>query len=97
MGQDLSQVTVNRKQAIIILEQARPRLVERLKNGMQRDDANREVADWLRNENNILSPYADEVVAGLYVSPKEIEMRLKYGDKVAEGMMEIMQMMNKKQ
>lgn len=97
MAQDLSQVTVSRKQAMVILEQTRPRLVERLKNGMQRDDANREVAAWLRGERNILSPYADEVVAGLYVSPKEIEMRLKYGDELAESMIKIMQMMDKKQ
>lgn len=90
MAQDLSQVTVNRKQALAIMEQVRPRLVERLKNGMQREDANREVADWLRGENNILSPYADEVVAGLLVSDNEITMRREFGDEFCDAWAKVM-------
>ena len=95
MAKDLSQVTVNRKQALAILEQVRPRLVERLKNGMQREDANREVADWLRGENNIPSPYADEVVAGLYVSDNEIAWRREFGDEFTDAWAKFMNGINK--
>ena len=73
MAQDLSQLTVSRKQALAIMEQVRPRLVERLKNGMQ------------RGENNILSPYADEVVAGLLVSDNEIAWRREFGDEFCDA------------
>ena len=85
MAQDLSKVYVSRNKALAIMEQVRPRLVEHLKNGMQREDANREVADWLRGENNILSPYADEVVAGLLVSDNEITMRREFGDEFCDA------------
>ncbi len=94
---EVANVMLPHKEALRILGETRPRLVALLKEGRKRDDANREVAEWLRGEQNILSPYADYVVGRLYVSSGEIEMRRKYGDEMAEAMIEIMNLINEKQ
>lgn len=90
MAQDLSQVTVPRREATAIVSEVRPRLVAHLKDGMSREDANRIVADWLRGQGNILSPYADEVVAGLFISDNEIAWRKEFGDEFCDAWAEAM-------
>ena len=80
MGQDLSKVWVNRKEVTPIVEETRKRLVALLKEGKSREEANKQVSEWLVASDNALSPYATEVVDALYISDTEIEWRKEFGD-----------------
>lgn len=94
--ENVADVMLPRKEALAIMERVRSRLVAELKSGKSREAANAIVADWLRGEGNILSPYADYVVGELTVTQDEIDMRLKYGDETAEALMELTKMMKSK-
>ena len=75
--------------ALDILNEVRPVLVGHLKDGMSREEANRVTAEWMRASDNILSPYADEVVAALFVSDTEIEWRREFGDEFVDMWIEM--------
>lgn len=94
--ENVADVKLPRKEALAILERVRPRLVAELKSGKSREDANAIVADWLRGEGNILSPYADYVVGKLIVTQEEIDMRLKYGDEFTEAYISVTNTMKSK-
>lgn len=81
---DLSTVFVPAREAKAILECVRPTLVAHLVNGMKRKDADALVANQLRKQDNILSPYADEVVSALVVTDDEIEFRRWFGEIMAK-------------
>lgn len=82
---DISKVYLPKKESLEILAQCRQRLVSLLKDGKDRKTANDEVVEWLKNQNNILSPYAYDVVLKLYINPTEIEWRKEYGDGVVDA------------
>ena len=77
---DLSKVKVPRKQAMEILETMRPILVQHLVDGMSREQANAVTAEQLRASDNILSPYATEVIEALVVTDEEIKKILSEKD-----------------
>lgn len=82
---DLSKVMVSKKEATEIIMQVRTRLVSWLKEDYDREYANNIVTEWLRNQNNILSPYAADVVSQLYINPTEIKWRKEFGDEFTDA------------
>ncbi len=58
---------------------------DKLVNGICRKDAYTEVAEWLEEQDNILSPYAHDAVFALIVTDDEIEFRKQYGNAMAEA------------
>lgn len=82
---DLSTISVPRREALAILDQVRPMLVQRLVDGVSRKEANAIVAGQLRKQENILSPYAKEVVVALVVTDEEIDFRRTFGNDFADA------------
>lgn len=68
------------KEATNILNQCRKRLVSWLKEGHTREYANIIVITWLKDQNNILSPYAEDVIPKIHISEAEIKWRKEFGD-----------------
>lgn len=84
-----------KKAATEILMQCRTRLLAYLKVGESRANADKEVIAYLREQDNILSPYAADVVPQLFISEEEVKMRVKYGDAFADAYIEVLNMMKK--
>jgi len=90
---NVADVKVPRKEALAIMEQVRPKLVQHLVDGMDREQANALVIEQLSAAGNCLSPYAHYVVTNLVVEDGEIEMRRKYGNKFTDDYVAVMNAM----
>lgn len=90
---DYGDVVLPKGEAMRIMEEVRPRLVDMLVRGVDRKQANAAVAAWLAGQGNILSPYADYVVERLVVEQDEIDMRREHGDAYTDAFIKISQMM----
>lgn len=82
---NVADVRVPRKEALAILKELRPVLVQHIVEGMSREQANALVIKQLSAAGNCLSPYAHYVVKNIVVEDGEIEMRRKYGNEFTDA------------
>lgn len=87
---DYGNVMLPKREALKILEELRPVLVQHMVEGMSREQADALVIEQLSAAGNCLSPYANYVVPRLVVEDGEIEMRRKYGNGFTDAYVRMM-------
>ena len=91
--ENVANVMLPKREAMRILEELRPKLVQHLVEGMSREQADALVIEQLSAAGNCLSPYAHYVVTNLVVEQGEIDMRRKYGNKFTDDYVALMNAM----